>query len=116
MAFPPCKRLRGLNQDLPKADPVEVDPFGDDDDFTQDDLDEIDIIASQAIGLATAPVFGPKEAIKPVFEQAHGSGFQPSTRENKGGLGGKRGHLRAPDKEPTGELCAHKSLFSGPKL
>ncbi|XP_019735106.1 ATR-interacting protein isoform X2 [Hippocampus comes] len=102
MAFPPCKRLRGLNQDVPKADPVEVDPFGDDDDFTQDDLDEIDIIASQAIGLATAPVFGSKEASKAVFEQAHGSGFQPSTRENKGGLGGKRGHLGAPDKEPTG--------------
>ncbi|XP_051932933.1 ATR-interacting protein isoform X2 [Hippocampus zosterae] len=100
MAFPPCKRLRGLNQDVPKADPVEVDPFGDDDDFTQDDLDEIDIIASQAIGLAS--VFGSKEASKHVLEQAHGSGFQPSTRENNGGLGGKSGRWGAPDKEPTG--------------
>ncbi|XP_072521921.1 ATR-interacting protein [Salminus brasiliensis] len=45
MEYPPSKRLRGL----PNAAPVEQDPFGDDEDFTQDDLEEIDIIASQAI-------------------------------------------------------------------
>ncbi|XP_029946785.1 ATR-interacting protein-like isoform X2 [Salarias fasciatus] len=46
MNCPPTKRLRGLNQDVVTAFD---DPFGDDEDFTQDDLDEIDIIASQAI-------------------------------------------------------------------
>ncbi|XP_077429678.1 ATR-interacting protein [Vanacampus margaritifer] len=107
MACPPSKRLRGLNQDVPLADPVEVDPFGDDDDFTQDDLDEIDIIASQAIGLATMPAFGSREASRPGSEQAHGSEFHPSARppldrENAVGFGGKRGHLGARDREPSG--------------
>ncbi|KAI4881103.1 hypothetical protein NFI96_024796, partial [Prochilodus magdalenae] len=45
MEYPPSKRLKGLQN----AAPVEQDPFGDDEDFTQDDLEEIDIIASQAI-------------------------------------------------------------------
>ncbi|KAL7837596.1 hypothetical protein SRHO_G00273070 [Serrasalmus rhombeus] len=45
MEYPPNKRLKGLQNDAP----VEKDPFGDDKDFTQDDLEEIDIIASQAI-------------------------------------------------------------------
>ncbi|XP_036415142.1 ATR-interacting protein [Colossoma macropomum] len=45
MEYPPSKRLKALQNDAP----VEKDPFGDDEDFTQDDLEEIDIIASQAI-------------------------------------------------------------------
>lgn len=45
MACPPSKRLRGFHSRIP----VDRDSFGDDDDFTQDDLEEIDIIASQAI-------------------------------------------------------------------
>ncbi|XP_066527319.1 ATR-interacting protein isoform X2 [Hoplias malabaricus] len=45
MDYPPSKRLRGLQNE----DKLEQDPFGDDEDFTQDDLEEIDIIASQAI-------------------------------------------------------------------
>ncbi|XP_077385898.1 ATR-interacting protein isoform X2 [Festucalex cinctus] len=109
MACPPSKRLRGLNQDVPLADPAEVDPFGDDDDFTQDDLDEIDIIASQAIGLATTtPAYGSKEASRPGSERAHGSGFHPSARppldrgNNTGGFGGKRGHLEPRERETTG--------------
>ncbi|GAA6107952.1 ATR-interacting protein isoform X2 [Tachysurus ichikawai] len=45
MAYPPSKRHRGSNsEDLPGTD-----TFGDEEDFTQDDLEEIDIIASQAI-------------------------------------------------------------------
>ncbi|XP_010873368.2 ATR-interacting protein [Esox lucius] len=44
MECPPSKRLKGMSS----TDPCK-DPFGDDDDFTQDDLEEIDIIASQAI-------------------------------------------------------------------
>uniref|UniRef100_A0A3B5M624 Uncharacterized protein n=1 Tax=Xiphophorus couchianus TaxID=32473 RepID=A0A3B5M624_9TELE len=47
MNCPPTKRLKGLNQDVVTA-VASDDPFGDDEEFTQDDLDEIDIIASQA--------------------------------------------------------------------
>lgn len=43
MEYPPSKRHKGLNQDA-----AFHDPFEDDEDFTQDDLNEIDIIASQA--------------------------------------------------------------------
>ncbi|XP_016428454.1 ATR-interacting protein-like isoform X2 [Sinocyclocheilus rhinocerous] len=43
MNFPPSKRLKGHQV------PAEPDPFDDDIDFTQDDLEQIDIIASQAI-------------------------------------------------------------------
>lgn len=46
----PSKRPRRLNDDL--AQPSD-DPFGDDEDFTQDDLDEIDVIASQAFPQGT---------------------------------------------------------------
>lgn len=46
MEYPPSKRLKGL---VPNEAPAEQDPFGDDEDFTQDDLEEIDIIASQAV-------------------------------------------------------------------
>lgn len=45
MAYPPSKRQRGIDS----GDPAGTDAFGDDEDFTQDDLEEIDIIASQAI-------------------------------------------------------------------
>ncbi|KAF5908773.1 ATR-interacting protein, partial [Clarias magur] len=45
MDYPPSKRHRGShNENL-----AGTDTFGDDEDFTQDDLEEIDIIASQAI-------------------------------------------------------------------
>uniref|UniRef100_A0A1A8MLV9 ATR interacting protein n=2 Tax=Nothobranchius pienaari TaxID=704102 RepID=A0A1A8MLV9_9TELE len=58
MDFPPAKRLRGLDQNVVTAVPND-DTFGDDDEFTQEDLDEIDIIASQATssaGLASKSV------------------------------------------------------------
>lgn len=45
MAYPPSKRHRGSHNE----DVAGTDTFGDDEDFTQDDLEEIDIIASQAI-------------------------------------------------------------------
>lgn len=47
MNCPPTKRQRRLNDDAPTA-MTSDDPFADDEDFTQDDLDEIDVIASQA--------------------------------------------------------------------
>ncbi|XP_054473032.1 ATR-interacting protein [Anoplopoma fimbria] len=79
MYFPPTKRLRGPNQDAVTAF---NDPFGDDDDFTQDDLNEIDIIASQAITAATAPGLGMKPGPKPM-EQARGSTWPQSAGQNK---------------------------------
>ncbi|XP_028854246.1 ATR-interacting protein isoform X2 [Denticeps clupeoides] len=45
MACPPSKRQKVLNHGTAPGH----DPFMDDDDFTQDDFDEIDVIASQAI-------------------------------------------------------------------
>ncbi|CAN9511974.1 unnamed protein product [Ophioblennius macclurei] len=52
MNRPPTKRLRGPDQDAATAFD---DPFGDGEDFTQDDFDEIDIIASQAFTSTAAP-------------------------------------------------------------
>ncbi|XP_037535600.1 ATR-interacting protein [Nematolebias whitei] len=63
MSCPPTKRLRGQNQDVVTAVAFN-DTFGDDDEFTQADLDEIDIIASQAItsaGPETKPVTKPSQ-------------------------------------------------------
>ncbi|KAM9409065.1 ATR-interacting protein [Pholidichthys leucotaenia] len=82
MNCPPSKRLRGLNQDV--ATVVDFDDsFGDDDDFTQDVLDEIDIIASQAITSATAEAgSGSKLATKP-SEPALSSTRPSSSRQNK---------------------------------
>lgn len=49
--FPPNKR----HKHLPSPEHQEIkDPFGDGDDFTEDDLEEIDIIASQALTQAAA--------------------------------------------------------------
>ncbi|XP_076865479.1 ATR-interacting protein [Brachyhypopomus gauderio] len=49
MEFPPSKRLKGSqNEEALRKDPFE------DEDFTQDDLEEIDIIASQAITASTS--------------------------------------------------------------
>ncbi|XP_056253933.1 ATR-interacting protein isoform X1 [Seriola aureovittata] len=65
MNCPPTKRLRGLNHEVATAVAFD-DPFGDDEDFTQDDLDEIDDIASQAITSATTGVgLGSKPETKP---------------------------------------------------
>uniref|UniRef100_A0A096M8I1 ATR-interacting protein-like n=1 Tax=Poecilia formosa TaxID=48698 RepID=A0A096M8I1_POEFO len=71
---PPTKRLRGLNQDVVTA-VASDDPFGDDEEFTQDDFDEIDIIASQAFTSAVA-------ASKP-NEPASGSTWTSSAGQNK---------------------------------
>ncbi|XP_035245032.1 ATR-interacting protein isoform X2 [Anguilla anguilla] len=62
MECPPTKRLKGLNYGAPST----TDSFGDDGDFTQDDLDEIDIIASQAF-TGDVGVKGPKETFGAVY-------------------------------------------------
>uniref|UniRef100_A0A3B4F2R7 Uncharacterized protein n=1 Tax=Pundamilia nyererei TaxID=303518 RepID=A0A3B4F2R7_9CICH len=50
MNCPPTKRLRGLNKDVVTAVAFD-DPFGDDEEFTQEVLDEIDDIASQTLSI-----------------------------------------------------------------
>lgn len=119
MNCPPTKRLRGLNQDVATAVAFD-DPFGDDEDFTQDDLDEIDIIASQAITSAAASGLGSKPGAKPM-ELARGSA-RPSpagqsksvsrattnqSRENTFGFGSNnRGNTGISSREPLGEFRA----------
>ncbi|XP_051804102.1 ATR-interacting protein isoform X2 [Acanthochromis polyacanthus] len=72
MNCPPMKRLRGPNQDGVTAVAFD-DPFGDDDIFTQDVLDEIDIIASQAVtSAAPGAQMASKSSTKPT-EAARGS-------------------------------------------
>ncbi len=60
MNFPPRKKLKGQQV------PAEPDPFDDDIDFTQDDLEQIDIIASQAIS-GDGQNSGPKKMFGSVF-------------------------------------------------
>ncbi|XP_061893588.1 ATR-interacting protein isoform X2 [Entelurus aequoreus] len=89
MTCPPSKRLRSHRPDVPKVD------FFDDDDFTQDDLDEIDTIASQAISCG-----GPKAGER----QGPGSGSRastgPSAPPGREKMGGKRGDLGVTSREP----------------
>ncbi|XP_069388302.1 ATR-interacting protein [Paralichthys olivaceus] len=78
MNFPPTKRHRGLNHEVATAAALD-DPFGDDEDFTQDDLDEIDIIASQAFTSASAGTgLGSKPENKPAE-----SAWQSCTGQSK---------------------------------
>ncbi|XP_034724200.1 ATR-interacting protein [Etheostoma cragini] len=115
MNFPPTKRLRGMNQDVVTTVAFD-DPFGDDMDFTQDDLDEIDTIASQAITSTAAPGLGSKPGTKPI-ELNRGS-VRPSSagqshsvsrtttnqsRENTFGFSSSnRGNAGIPSREPLG--------------
>ncbi|XP_074527923.1 ATR-interacting protein [Halichoeres trimaculatus] len=112
MNCPPTKRLRGLNQNVVTAVPFD-DPFDDDDGFTQDDLDEIDIIASQAITSTALPGHESKPSTKP---QVSGLGSTWPTsagisnnqsRENRFGFSGsnnrgKSGNQGVPSREPLG--------------
>lgn len=80
MNCPPTKRLKRLNQDVVTAVAFD-DPFGDDEEFTQDVLDEIDIIASQAITSGSAGA-GTDIGSKP-NESARGSSWSSSTGQRK---------------------------------
>lgn len=113
MNYPPTKRFRGLNQDVVTAVAFD-DTFGDDDEFTQADLEEIDIIASQAITSA-----GPES--KP-SQPGHGSSWTMSagpskplsrtafsqSRENTFGF--SKGNAGKPSREPLGELRGEKVI------
>lgn len=119
MNGPPTKRFRGLDQDGEIAVAFD-DTFGDDDEFTQADLEEIDIIASQAI---TSAMPEPKPAAKP-SQPAHGSPWTTSagpskplsraasshSRENTFGF--SKGKAGQPIREPLGELRGDKVVFT----
>ncbi|KAJ6668374.1 hypothetical protein lerEdw1_015751 [Lerista edwardsae] len=69
--FPPNKR----HKSLPSPEHKEIkDPFGDGDDFTEDDLEEIDIIASQALTQAAS--------FKTPVVQAEENARRPSPLDN----------------------------------
>ncbi|XP_026162399.1 ATR-interacting protein isoform X2 [Mastacembelus armatus] len=115
MNIPPTKRFRGLNHNVVTAVTYD-DPFGDDDCFTQDDLDEIDILASQAVtSTAAGAALGSKPGTKPV-ELVHRSACSPcvgqskplnratsQSRENTFGCSSSsRGNAGIPSREPFG--------------
>lgn len=102
MDGPPTKRLRGPNQEVIVS---LNDPFGDDEDFTQEDLDEIDIIASQAVTSSTvAPPSRGSALDKPV---PPGRDATNRSKENMFGFGG-RGNA---SKEAVGEFGAQQIHF-----
>uniref|UniRef100_A0A8D3E3L8 ATR-interacting protein n=1 Tax=Scophthalmus maximus TaxID=52904 RepID=A0A8D3E3L8_SCOMX len=109
MNFPPTKRPRGLDHDVVMATSAFDDPFGDDEDFTQDDLDEIDIIASQAVTSAAAgPGIGSgrpsslsRATTKPSRQNT--SGFSSSSSS--------RGHSGTAGREPVGDREESYSLL-----
>lgn len=77
MEYPPNKRLKGERYDAPP----DADPFGDDEDFTQADLDEIDIITSQAIT---------DDLASPAHKESRGSVFPCQGPPRKAGLEARR--------------------------
>ncbi|XP_053724853.1 ATR-interacting protein isoform X1 [Synchiropus splendidus] len=93
MNYPPTKRLRGLNHEVPKLDAFD-DSFGDDGDFTQDDLDEIDIIASQAFTSSSVNGVGSKPGMNggdPGLGFVHHGGPSKSVgRDNMGVFSGNK--------------------------
>lgn len=118
MNYPPTKRLRGLNQDTPTGETFD-DPFGDDDAFSQDDLAELDILASQAF--TSTSVSGP--ASKPVpnpVETAGGSAGQgrllsrtSSTFNRDGKFEFNSSSSRSkPTRDPPGKFIV-RSVISG---
>ncbi|CAK6960920.1 ATR-interacting protein [Scomber scombrus] len=104
MNCPPTKRLRGLNQDIATAGTFD-DPFGDDEDFTQDDLDEIDIIASQAITSAPALGLGSKTAVPSSAGQSkpQSRATTNQSREKTFGFTSKRGNAGISSREPLSD-------------
>jgi len=117
MNRPPTKRLRGLNQDVVTAVAYD-DPFEGDEEFTQDDFDEIDIIATQAITSAAGGAgIRSKPGTKP-NEVAPGSSWSSSAGQSKPSIrasadqskektfGFNRENAGKPSREPLGESKA----------
>ncbi|XP_028302964.1 ATR-interacting protein [Gouania willdenowi] len=114
MNCPPFKRLRGLNQEAVTTVAFE-DPFGDDGDFTQDDLDEIDIIASQAItesgtGKGSEPA-GTKatEQHRPLFTGLNQTASRGKSLGINHSSSSSRGNAGMSSREP---LCNGQQIWS----
>lgn len=110
MNYPPTKRLRGVNQDITTGSTFD-DPFGDDDAFSQDDLAEIDILASQAFTSKSrsAPVTKPvaKAVETPgVLLRTSGAFNRDSKFEFNSG-----NNRRAPSIDPLGKFITKKLSF-----
>ncbi|XP_072237681.1 ATR-interacting protein isoform X2 [Leuresthes tenuis] len=115
MNRPPTKRLRGLNQDVVTAVAYD-DPFADDEEFTQDDLDEIDIIATQAItsaaggaGIRSKPGTKPNEAAPGSSWSSSAGQSKPSIRASadqsrEKTFGFNRENAGKPSREPLGNM------------
>lgn len=107
MTCPPTKRLRGLDHDEAMQMAFD-DPFGDDEAFTQDDLDEIDIISSQAITSTPASGLDCKPGAKPA-ELTSGSSWSVSraaTNHSTFGSSSSSSSRGIPSREPLGEFRA----------
>ncbi|XP_074908652.1 ATR-interacting protein isoform X2 [Buteo buteo] len=87
--FPPHKRPRSSGAAGPEEGPS--DPFGDNDDFTADDLEEIDILASQALSQEAAAATLPRHAW---------AAFGASGAERRAAAGQPRGIAPAAGRRP----------------
>ncbi|KAM6325163.1 LOW QUALITY PROTEIN: ATR-interacting protein [Podargus strigoides] len=87
--FPPHKRPKSSGAAGPDEGPG--DPFGDNDDFTADDLEEIDILASQALSQDAAGGAAPRAG----FPKHAWGAFGPSSAERRTAAGQSRGSAPA---------------------
>ncbi|XP_075618917.1 ATR-interacting protein [Balearica regulorum gibbericeps] len=92
--FPPHKRPKSSGAAGPDEGPG--DPFGDNDDFTADDLEEIDILASQALSQEAAGAAAPRAG----FPNHAWGAFGPSGAERQAGP--PRGSDPAAGRKPKG--------------
>ncbi|KAM6248205.1 ATR-interacting protein [Spheniscus humboldti] len=95
--FPPHKRPKSSGAAGPEEGPG--DPFGDNDDFTADDLEEIDTLASQALSQEAAGGAAPRAGLP---KHAWGA-FAPSGAERQAAAAGlPRGSASAAGGRPKG--------------
>lgn len=116
MNYPPTKRLRGVNRDIPTGTTFD-DPFGGDDAFSQDDLAEIDILSSQAFTSTSFSSPATKPVAKPV-ETAGGSAGQGRllsrtsdtlNRDSKFGFNSSNNRSK-PSRGPLGKFIARNVI------
>ncbi|XP_052634979.1 ATR-interacting protein isoform X3 [Harpia harpyja] len=99
--FPPHKRPKSSGAAGPEEGPA--DPFGDNDDFTADDLEEIDILASQALSQeAAAAAALPRHAW---------AAFGASGAERRAAAGQPRGIAPAAGRRPKAGSSTEDSLI-----
>ncbi|XP_040974732.1 ATR-interacting protein isoform X5 [Aquila chrysaetos chrysaetos] len=98
--FPPHKRPKSSGAAGPEEGPA--DPFGDNDDFTADDLEEIDILASQALSQEAAAAALPRHAW---------AAFGASGAERRAAAGQPRGIAPAAGRRPKAGSSTEDSLM-----